>query len=178
LQEIANEGLARLRTQAACARLAELADHAELHHQQRAIDQLGQCGDLGYMQFLFRLADGDGAMRQFAIFAAAEAGGEAAVDRLLGLRTQGSLERETEFYALGRTGSERAAKAIIDALPYLQDGTVRYAALRSLATLTHHESREDNISAQTQQWNEWWAKSQNRKIYKPRDWRIPLTPLN
>jgi len=117
-------------------------------------------------------------MRQFAIFAAAEAGGEAAVDRLLGLRTQGSLERETEFYALGRTGSERAAKAIIDALPYLQDGTVRYAALRSLATLTHHESREDNISAQTQQWNEWWAKSQNRKIYKPRDWRIPLTPLN
>ncbi|HEY4052431.1 MAG TPA: HEAT repeat domain-containing protein [Terriglobales bacterium] len=31
-QNIANEGLARLRTPAACARLAELADHPESHH--------------------------------------------------------------------------------------------------------------------------------------------------
>jgi hypothetical protein len=75
LQDIANEGLARLRTPAACARLAELADHPELHHQETAIEQLGRCGDPDYMLFLFRLADRDSAMRQFAILAAGEAGG-------------------------------------------------------------------------------------------------------
>jgi hypothetical protein len=94
------------------------------------------------------------------------------------LHLQSSAERETEFYALARTGSERAAKAIIDALPYLQDSTIRYAALRSLATLTHHESKEKDFEAQVSEWKKWWAMSQNKAIYKPRDWRVPLTPLN
>ncbi|HEY4052432.1 MAG TPA: hypothetical protein VGL74_01740 [Terriglobales bacterium] len=117
-------------------------------------------------------------MRQFAILGAGEAGGEAAVDRLIRLHLQSSAERETEFYALARTGSERAAKAIIDALPYLQDSTIRYAALRSLATLTHHESREKDFVVQSQEWKQWWAISPNKVIYKPRDWRVPITPLN
>ena len=177
-QDFAEEGLARLKTPAACARLAELADHPELHHQQTAIQQLGQCGDPVYMLLLFRIADRDSTMRQFAILAAGEAGGEAAVDRLLGLHLQNSAEWETKFYALARTGSERAAKAIIDALSYLQDGTLRYAALWSLATLTHRESREKDFAAQSQEWKQWWATSPRKVIYKPRDWRVPLTPLN
>ena len=177
-QDLADEGLARLRTPAACARLAELADHPELHHQQTAIRQLGQCGDPGYMLFLFRLADRDSTMRQFAILAAGEVGGEAAVDRLLSLHLQNSAEWETKFYALARTGSKRAAKAIIDALPYLHDGTLQYAALRSLATLTHRESREKDFAAQSQEWKQWWATSPKKVIYKPRDWQVPVTPLN
>lgn len=177
-QDIANEGLARLRTPAACARLAELADHPELHHQQMAIQQLGKCGDPGYMLFLFRLADRDSTSRQFAILAAGEVGGEAAVDRLLGLHLQNSAEWETKLYALARTGSGRAAKAIIDALPYLHDGTLQYAALRSLATLTHRESRAKDFATQSQEWKQWWITSQRKAFYKPRDWRVPLTPLN
>lgn len=177
-QDLADDGLARLRTPAACARLAELADHPELHHQQAAIQQLGQCGDPGYMLLLFRLADRDSAVRQFAILAAGEVGGEAAVDRLLSLHLQNSAEWETKFYGLARTGSERAARAIIDALPYLHDGTLQYAALRSLATLTHRESREKDFAAQSQEWKQWWATSPKKMIYKPRDWRVPLTPLN
>jgi len=129
------------------------------------------------MLFLFSLADRDSAMREFASVAAAEAGGDAAVDRLLGLAAQGSLDREKAFYALGRTGSERAAMEIIRFLPSLQDSIIRCAALRSLATLTHHESREKDFSAQALEWNE-WAKSLNKEIYNPRDWQVPLTPLN
>jgi HEAT repeat protein len=181
---VADGGLARLKTPAACARLAELADHPELHHQQMAIQQLGRCGDPSYMLFLFRLAERlrssapDSATRQFAVLAAGEAGGEAAIDRLLSLHLLSSAEWETKFYALARTGSERAVKTIIDALPYLHDGTLQYAALQSLATLTHHESKAKDFAAQSEEWKQWWAKPQRKIIYKPRDWRVPLTFLN
>jgi hypothetical protein len=74
--------------------------------------------------------------------------------------------------------AQRAAKAIIDALPHLQDGTIRYAALQSLATLTHHESNYKDFDAKVRQWQEWWAKPQKKEIYKPRDWRVPLSSLN
>jgi len=178
VQAIANEGLGRLKTPAACARLAELADHAELHHQQTAIEQLGQCDDPSYMQFLFQLADRDHAMHYFAVLAAGEIGGDGAVDRLLNLASPGSLDRENAFVALGRTGSKRAVKAIVDALPSLQEGPNGYAALSSLTTLTHHESREKEFGRKVQQWRQWWEKSQNEPIYKPRDWRVLLTSLN
>ena len=177
LQDIAEEGLARLKTPAACARLSELADHPELHHQQKAIEQLAQCGDSTYMLFLFRLADRDRAMRGFAILGAGEIGGEAAVDRLLSLASQGSLDREKALYALGRTGSERAARSLIELLPLLADADSRLAALRSLSTLTHHESKKKEFGAQVQEWKQWWATSQKKQIYKPRDWQVPLTPL-
>ena len=177
LQEIADEGLARLKTPAACARLAELADKPELHHQQKAIEQLAQCGDSNYMLFLFRLADRDRALRGFAILGAAEVGGDAAVDRLVSLASQGSLDRENAFYALGRTGSKRAARSIIEALPRLQDADSRLAALQSLRTLTHYESKKKDFEAQAQEWKQWWATSQKKPIYKPRDWQVPLTPL-
>lgn len=42
---LADASLARLQTPAAFARLAELAVHLELHQQQRAMEELGQCGD-------------------------------------------------------------------------------------------------------------------------------------
>ena len=177
LQDIAQEGLARLKTPAACARLAELADQPELHHQQKAIEQLARCGDSTYMLFLFRLADRDRAVRDFAILGAGEVGGDAAVDRLLSLASQGSLDREKALYALGRTGSERAARSIIESLPLLQDGASRLAALQSLSILTHYESKKKGFEAQVQEWKQWWATSQKKHIYKPRDWQVPLTPL-
>ena len=86
VQSLAARGLARLRTRLACARLAELAVHPELHDQQGAIVALGACGDPGYMTLLFQLAAGrdhEPATNVFALAAAAESGGEAAVDRLL-----------------------------------------------------------------------------------------------
>jgi hypothetical protein len=177
LQEIAQEGLARLKTPATCARLAELADQPELHHQQKAIEQLAQCGDSGYMLFLFRLADRDRAVRDSAILGAGEVGGDAAVERLLSMASQGSLDREKALYALGRTDSERAARSIIESLPLLLDEDSRLAALRSLSTLTHHESKKKGFEAQAQEWKQWWATSQQKHIYKPRDWAVPLTPL-
>ena len=169
IQSLANEGLARLRTPAGCARLAELAAHPELHHQQRAIEELGQCGDPEYMMFLFGLADLDSRQRDFALRAAAEAGGDAAVERLLNLASQGSLVREAALYALGLTGSERAVKALIDALPSLPD-YVKFAALASLRTLTHHESKQRSYDAQVKEWQQWWANPGTKEIYKPRDW--------
>ena len=175
VQEVADEGLARLKTPAACARLAELANHPELHDQQAAVDRLGRCGDPAYMLFLFQLADRDRTIRDFAISAAAEAGGDAAVDRIL---LHASFDREKFFYALGRTGSERAAKTIIDALPLLHDSYSQYAALRSLTTLTHRESRKKDFESQVRDWEEWWANYRVKEIYKPRDWHVPLTPLN
>lgn len=175
IQELADEGLLRLKTPTACARLAELANHPELHWQQAAIDRLGQCGDPSYMLFLFQLGDRDRDVRDFAISAAAEAGGDAAVDRIL---LDSSLDREKLFYALGRTGSERAAKAIIDALPSLHEGNSQFAALRSLTTLTHRESRKKDFESQVRDWEEWWADSRVKEIYKPRDWHVPLMPLN
>lgn len=177
LQEIAQEGLSRLKSPASCARLAELADHPELHHQQQAVDQLGRCADTSYMLFLFRLADRDAEMRDFALLAAGESGGDSAVSRLLALASQGSLQREKALHALGRTGSERAANALIEALPSLQDDNSRFAALQSLATLTHHESRQKGFDAQVQEWKEWRLNSADKHIYAPRDWQVPLTPL-
>jgi hypothetical protein len=63
-------------------------------------------------------------MRDFARLAAGEVGGDAAVDRLFRLSASDSHRREMILYALDRTGSERAANAIIDALPSLQDNYV------------------------------------------------------
>jgi HEAT repeat protein len=177
LQDIAEEGLARLKTPAACARLAELAQQPELHHQQKAIEHLAQCGDSTYMVFLFRLADQDRGLRDFTLRSAAEVGGDAAVDRLLSLASPGSLDREKALYALGRTGSERAAGFIIESLPLLQDDGSRIAALQSLRTLTHYESKKKDFSGQAQEWQQWWATSQKKQIYKPRDWQVPLTTL-
>jgi hypothetical protein len=180
LRRIANEGLGRLRGPGACARLAELAAHPELHFQQSAIQEMAQCG-ARYMLFLFQLAQfglPDQADRDFALASAGEAGGEAAVDRLLGLMLQPSVNREAVLYALARTGSSRATAAIIDALPSLVDADSRYGALQALKTLTHHESREKDYEAQVWQGKRWWANPENRKTYKPRDWSVPLIPLN
>lgn len=175
---IANEGLARLKGAVACARLAQLAEHPELHYQQSAIDKLGQCDEPGYMNLLFGLADRQPEMRQFAVVAAGEAGGNAAVDRLLELISQGSPDREAGLWALGRTGSVRAAGAIVDLLSSLTDEFSRYAALQSLKTLTHRESTLGDYTAQQAEWKRWWANPTNRNVYKPRDWRVPLTPLS
>ncbi|HXW92412.1 MAG TPA: hypothetical protein VEK33_17820 [Terriglobales bacterium] len=117
-------------------------------------------------------------MRYFAVLAAGEIGGDAAVERLLRLASPGSLDRENSFVALGRTGSKPAAKAIVETLPSLQEGSNAFAALSSLTTLTHHESREREFGRKVQQWKQWWEKSQNEPIYKPRDWRVPVTSLN
>jgi hypothetical protein len=138
VQPLANEGLARLRTPAGCARIAELAAYPELHQQQRAIEQLGRCGDPDYMMFLFRLANTDAKQRPFAMRAAAEVGGDAAVDRLVSLASQ---DRESALYSLGLTGSERAVKILIEELPLLPD-SFRFTALSSLRTLTHRESKQ------------------------------------
>lgn len=108
VQDVANEGLARLKGPAAFARLAELAANPELHHQQAALIQLAHCGDPGYMNFLFGLAfqqpnAHDFATRDFAMSAAAEVGGERAVDRLLEFISRGSPRKEAALYALGLT---------------------------------------------------------------------------
>jgi hypothetical protein len=176
-RSLANAGLARLRTPLACARLAELAVHPELHQQQRAIMDLGRCGDSGYMSLLFGLADRGDPNRSMLFSAAAEAGGEAAVDRLLQLASRGSPDRETALYALGRTGSGRAARAILDALPSLSGEPALYAALTSLKTLTHRESKQKDLAAQAREWADWWATSQQREIYPPRNCSGGILPL-
>jgi len=176
LQGLADEGLARLRTPAACARLAELAAHPELHQQQWSIEQLGRCGDPEYMMFLFNLTYSDPSQRQFALRAAAEAGGNAAIDRLLMSASQGSLDREAALYALGLTGSERAVNVLIDALPSLPD-SLKFTALASLRTLTHRESKQKSYDAQIKQWQQWRAIPGTKKIYKPRDWSTETAPL-
>lgn len=171
VRSIADDGLARLRTPRACAWLAELATHPELHDQQRAIEYLGQCGDPGYMPLLFGLAerrDVAPATRDFALFAAGEAGGKAAVDHLVGMTLRLGPERDAAFVALGRTGSERAVKAIIDALPSLAAESTRYASLAALRTLTHRESRQSGFEAGAKEWRDWWAAG-NREIYRARD---------
>lgn len=176
-QSLANAGLARLRTPLACARLAELAAHPELHHQQQAIMDLGRCGDSGYMAFLFGLVDRGVPNRSLLLSAAAEVGGEAAVDRLLRLASPGSPDRESALYALGRTGSGRAARAILDVLPSLSGGYTLYAGLTSLRTLTHRESKQQDLAAQAKEWADWWATSQQREIFRPRNCSGGILPL-
>lgn len=183
IQAIANEGLSRLKGPAACARLAELAANPELHHQQAAISQLAHCADPGYTAFLFRLANqqpvaDDSATRDFALSAAAELGGERAVDQLLDLISRGSLRQEAALFAMGLTGSTRGAGAVIDLLPSLETNSSRMAALQALMTLTHHKSRQTTLEGQAAAWKRWWADPQNRKVYNPRDWSAPLTSLD
>jgi hypothetical protein len=47
-----------------------------------------------------------------------------------------------------------------------------------LTTLTHYESSQKDFKAQVQEWKDWWATSKKKEIYKPRDWRVLVTPLN
>lgn len=175
VQSVADLGLVRLRTRVACARLAELA---VLHRQQQAIVALGQCGDPGYMQLLFNLAateDHAPATNAFALAAAAEAGGEAAVDRLLNMMLL--PDREAVFLALGRTGSPRAAKAIIDALPSVTVDTTQYVALAALTTLTHRQSKQPNFAARAKEWKDWWTSEGTKQTFGPRDCRGGISPL-
>ncbi len=178
-QSIAIDGLARLRTPLACARLAELAEHPELHRQNRAIEYLGQCGDPSYMLLLFTLAEPRGlarpAPRGLALAAAAEAGGPASVDRLAHMLPE--AEPDDVFLALGRTGSKQAAQVIIDALPSLAAESTRYVALLSLMTLTHRESKQSNYEAKVGEWRAWWKSEGTKTIYQPRDCRGGITAI-
>jgi len=179
VQGIADKGLTRLRTPAACARLGELAVHPELHQQQEAIEELGKCGDSRYAMILFQLADNAdivSASRSLALSAAGELGGDWVIDRLLSKASQGSLDRTAALYALGRTGSARAARAIVDMLPSLL-GDNRTAALFSLKTLTHQESLAKDFDAQAREWKDWWAGARKKEIYRPRDCQGGIQPL-
>lgn len=177
-QPIANDGLARLRTPLACARLAELSDQ----YSQRAMEYLGQCGDPSYMQFLFALADRaeranpNSSTPRFALLAAAEAGGDAAVERLKSMLRVVQIKQDDVYYALGRTGSKQAVQAIVDALLSLFVESEQNAALRALTTLTHRESKRDSYRAKAGEWREWWATGK-RDVYKPRDCRGGITDI-
>lgn len=179
VQAIANAGLKRLRTSASCARLGELAVHPELHHQQEAIEELGECGDSRYAMLLFQLDGNAGtapASRSMALSAAGEIGGDWVVDRLLSMASQGSLTRAAALYALGRTGSVRAVEAIVAMLPSLI-GDDRTAALSALKTLTHRESHANDFAAQAKEWKDWWGSAQKKEVFRPRDCRGGIQPL-
>jgi hypothetical protein len=168
---IASEGLARLRTPLACARLAELGLRPDSEHQQQALQYMGQCGT-GYVPLLFNLVqrpDQYPATRQFELLAAGEAGAEAAVDRLLHMTFTQESYRESVFLALGRTGSRRAAKAIIDMLPSLAPENIQFAALSALATLTHRQSAQKDFAAKAKEWQQWWVEQDRLTVYDPRD---------
>ena len=169
------DGLKRLGTPTARAKLIELESADDEGIRQQAIQALGQIGNSEDCDAILSTAARNKEYTQGqAYVAAGRICGEKAVPALAVLSASADQQlARAAATGLGNTGSREAVAILISVLVN-SDAYVRREALGALCTLTHHGSRPEGVGDATNasqaynEWRNWWAmNSQTATIYGP-----------